>query len=125
MQVFSSKMTKIVEHSHGEPSSFGNNCLVTEDQIRLLIESSLSSETSIKYVDRFSLKMPKMQHSQKIFFAAKCQCGTSALISVEVAKNKTLDDVQMSAPQLARQLENQADSFYEMSCDVHKKIRIG
>jgi hypothetical protein len=118
-------MTEILEHTHGEQSTSVRNCLVTEDQIRLLIQDKLSTETSIKSVDGFNLKMSKMQHSQKIFFAARCQCGTSALISVEVANDKTLDDVKMSAPQLARQLEKQADSFYAMSCDIHKKIRIG
>tara|TARA_B100001245_G_C22629642_1_gene310180 strand:+ start:212 stop:568 length:357 start_codon:yes stop_codon:yes gene_type:complete len=118
-------MTKILEHASGEQSSSVSNCLVTEDQIRLLIQDKLSTETSIKPVDGFNLKMSKMQHAQKIFFAAKCKCGTSALITVDVANDKTLDDVKMSASQLARQLEKQADSFYEMSCDVHKKIRIG
>ena len=123
--MFSNIMTKILEHASGEQSTSASNCLVTEDQIKLLIQDKLSTETSIKPVDGFNLKMSKMQHSRKIFFAAKCKCGTSALITVEVANDKTLDDVKRSASQLVKQLEKQADSFYEMSCDVHKKIRIG
>ena len=62
---------------------------------------------------------------RKVFFSTRCECGTAALLSVEIAQEKTLDDVKQALPSLISKLVGQAKAFYGMSCDIHKRMRLG
>ncbi len=62
---------------------------------------------------------------QKVFFSARCDCGTSALLSVEVAHEKTIEQVQGALPSLVDRLQSQARAFHNMPCEMHTKMRLG
>jgi hypothetical protein len=62
---------------------------------------------------------------RKVFFSARCQCGTVALLSVEAAQDKTLEEIKQALPTLVERLEMQARSFYNMPCDLHQRMRLG
>ena len=62
---------------------------------------------------------------RKVFYSAHCKCGTAALLSVEVAREKTLAEVQQAIPELTKRLESRAKLFYDMSCDAHERMRLG
>ena len=62
---------------------------------------------------------------RKVFFSARCQCGTVALLSVEVAEEKTIEQVEQVLPSLVERLTGQAQSFYSMPCEAHERMRMG
>ena len=62
---------------------------------------------------------------RKVFFSARCQCGTAALLSVEVAEEKTIEQVEQVLPSLVERLTGQAQSFYSMPCEAHERMRMG
>ena len=61
----------------------------------------------------------------KVFFSARCDCKTAALLSVEVSEKKTLQEVKQAIPALIGKLESQARSFYGMPCEAHTRMRLG
>ena len=61
----------------------------------------------------------------KFFFATRCSCKTVGLLSIEVARSKTLADVRRALPQLAERLRGQARAFRAMPCEVHTRMRLG
>jgi len=73
----------------------------------------------------FKLDLSANPDFRKVFFSASCDCGTAALLSVEVAGDKTLEDVREALPSLTEGLHGKARSFYDMSCAAHQKIRMG
>ena len=60
-----------------------------------------------------------------MFFSARCDCGTSALLSVEVAEDKTIADVRQAMPSLVDRLVKQERMFESMSCEMHTRMRLG
>ena len=61
----------------------------------------------------------------RFFFATFCSCKTIGLISIEVARSKTLAEVRRALPQLAKRLRGQARVFRDMPCEFHTRIRLG
>ena len=97
----------------------------TDKQIHSLIAGALSDKSGLTPLKGFKLDLSANPGFRKVFFTARCDCGTAALLSVEVSREKVLAEVQQAVPQLTRRLESQAKSFYEMPCEVHKTMRIG
>ena len=62
---------------------------------------------------------------KKIFFAASCDCETSALLSVEISEEKDDNEIQAAIPSLVDRLERQERSFRMMDCGTHSKMRTG
>ena len=62
---------------------------------------------------------------KKIFFAASCDCETSALLSVEISEEKDDNEIQAAIPSLVERLERQEKSFRMMDCATHSKMRTG
>ena len=62
---------------------------------------------------------------RKVFFAVRCDCGTAGLLSVEVAPDKTVEEMRRAAPELARRLLLQSESFHAMPCEMHAMMRMG
>ena len=71
----------------------------------------------------FRIDLSANQGSRKFFFAARCDCGTAAVLSVEVAGDKTLPDLEQALPELTRGLQGRARAFHEMPCDAHRRMR--
>jgi hypothetical protein len=73
----------------------------------------------------FKLNLSANSGFRKVYFSARCKCGTAALLSVEVAKGKSLEQVRQVLPSLVGKLEAQARAFHQMPCEAHQKMRLG
>ncbi len=62
---------------------------------------------------------------RKVFFARRCECGTAALLSIEVEKAKTCAEVRNALPTLVTALEQKAKAFDNMTCESHRAMRLG
>ncbi|MCH8310538.1 MAG: hypothetical protein IIB17_08595 [Chloroflexi bacterium] len=47
------------------------------------------------------------------------------MLSVEVSKDKTSDEIRQALPSVIDALKGQAKQFRSMSCDLHTKMRLG
>ncbi len=59
----------------------------------------------------------------KVYFGARCGCGTAAMLSVEVSAAKGRVDVQVAMPQIIEKLLLQRDAFRRMPCASHRNLR--
>jgi hypothetical protein len=73
----------------------------------------------------FKLDLSANADFRKLFFSATCDCGTSALLSVEVSKDKTVEEIRTALPMVIDALAGQAKQFRSMSCAMHNKMRLG
>ena len=73
----------------------------------------------------FKLDLSANAGFKKAFFSVRCECGTAAVLSIEVSDRKTMAEVAAAMPSLVGRLESQAKSFRAMSCDAHMRMRLG
>ena len=86
---------------------------------------ALSPDLELEALRGFKMDLSANKDFHKVFFAARCECTTVALLSVEASAEKTLGEVRRALPSLVARLEAQARAFYNMSCDVHARMRLG
>ena len=98
---------------------------VSEPQLAAMVAEELSAKSGLTLLKGFKMDLSANPGFRKVHFAAHCRCGTAALLSVEVAQDKTKSDVKRALPSLVSKLESQAKSFYGMPCEMHKKMRLG
>jgi hypothetical protein len=108
-----------------DPSDVTSADESTDAQIRSLVFDALSGDTGLRPLKGFRLDLSANRGFRKLFYSARCDCGTAALLSVEVARDKTLEQVREALPELTRRLEMQANSFRKMSCEAHRSMRMG
>ena len=97
----------------------------TDQAIHELIGSAISDDLGLSPLKGFKLDLSANSGFRKFFFTARCECGTVGLLSVEIAREKTLAEVRLVASELIRRLKGQAETFYGMSCETHKRMRLG
>jgi len=90
-----------------------------------LIADALPDDLGLSSMTGFNMDLSANADFRKIFFSATCECGTSALLSVEVSRDKTADEIRQALPSVIDGLERQAKQFRSMSCDLHTKMRLG
>ena len=90
-----------------------------------LIVSGVSSDVGLTPLNGFKLNLSANPGFRKVFFSAKCECGTAALLSIEVAEDKTTSQIEAALPALTDSLQQQAKRFNQMSCEMHEKMRLG
>ena len=73
----------------------------------------------------FKLDLSANAGFKKAFFSVRCECGTAAVLSIEVSAQKTMAEVVEAMPSMVERLESQARSFRAMSCEVHTRMRLG
>jgi len=108
-----------------ENQTSGDMETVGEQQLRELISDAIPDEAGLTPLSGFKLDLSANPGFQKAFFSARCDCGTSALLSVEVAQDKTVLQVRQALPSLVDRLQGQARTFRGMSCDLHTRMRMG
>ena len=74
---------------------------------------------------RLNVPTPAGMGFQKVYFGARCDCGTSAVLSVEVANDRTEADLESAMPAILDRLMKQKASFRNMSCRSHQSLRSG
>ena len=99
---------------------------IPEDrELQALIAGAVSPGAGLTPLPGFKLDLSANRNFRKVFFKAGCDCGTAALLSVEVGGDKTLDEIEAALPSLVRRIESQAGAFSRMPCDAHRQFRMG
>jgi len=94
-------------------------------QIQKLIVDQFSEDIRLRPMSGFKMDFSANPGFKKIFFAASCDCKTSALLSVEISEEKDDNEIQAAIPSLVERLERQEKSFRMMDCATHSKMRTG
>ncbi len=94
-------------------------------ELQALIAGAASPGVGLTPLPGFKLDLSANRNFRKVFFKAGCDCGTAALLSVEVGGDKTLDEIEAALPSLVRRIESQAEAFSRMPCDAHRQLRMG
>ena len=94
-------------------------------QIQKLIVDQFSEDVRLRPMSGFKMDFSANPGFKKIFFAASCDCETSALLSVEISEEKDDNEIQSAIPSLVERLERQEKSFRMMDCATHSKMRTG
>ena len=95
------------------------------DEIQSLLREAVQGESGLEMLKGFKLNFSGTADFHKVFFSAKCDCGTAALLSIEVSKDKTLEEVEESLPSLTDHLNRKLRQFRSMSCEMHTNMRMG
>ena len=94
-------------------------------QIQKLIVDQFSEDVRLRPMSGFKMDFSANPGFKKIFFAASCDCETSALLSVEISEEKGDNEIQAAIPSLVERLERQEKSFRMMDCATHSRMRTG
>ncbi len=95
------------------------------EEVQALIKEAVKGESRLEMLKGFKLNFSGVDDFHKVFFSAKCDCGTAALLSIEVSKDKTLPEVEESLPSLVDHLNRKVSQFRSMSCEMHTNMRMG
>jgi len=89
------------------------------------VVEALPKDAGLTPMKGFKLDFSANPGFRKVFFSAHCDCGTAALLSVEIAGGKTAEEIRQALPSLVSRLETQAKSFRMMSCEMHQRMSLG
>ena len=106
-----------------EPASAAE--VPSDRQLHELIVSALPSDLVLAPLEGFKMDLSANPGFRKVFFARRCDCGTAALLSIEVEQAKTSADVRKALPSLVTALEQKAKAFDKMTCESHQAMRLG
>ncbi len=98
---------------------------IREDTLRRLVLDAVSPDLGLSPLRGFKMDLSANPGFLKVFFAARCECTTVALLSVEASAEKTVAEVERALPSLVGRLEAQARAFYNMNCEMHERMRLG
>ena len=93
------------------------------EQVQRMLAQALADEPALKLLAGFKLGPAGVPDMHRVFFSVRCSCGTAALLSVEVARSKTVAQVEDALPSLAQHLKSRAKQFAGMSCEGHSRMR--
>ena len=113
-------------YTGGKPESGGSaHQPVSLEEIQELCRGGIGIEPSLNLLKGFKLDFSGNRNFHKVFFSVRCDCGTAALLSLEVDKAKSLSQVKGVLPGLLQHLKSKAQQFNNMSCEMHGKLRGG
>ena len=90
-----------------------------------MVADAVDPEVGLRPLKGFKLDFSANPGFRKVFFSVKCECTTSALLSVEVSEEKTYSEIEKALPSLVERLEIQAKGFGRMSCEMHQRMSLG
>ncbi len=111
--------------STAEKPPHGAGGLPTDRQFRALIYEALPEDLDVTPMAGFKLNLSANPGFKKAFFSIRCECGTAAVLSIEVSAQKTTAEIEDALPSLVDRLKSQAKSFRAMPCDAHLRMRLG
>lgn len=97
----------------------------TLEQIHRLFESAVAYDSALTLLKGFKVDFSGNPDFHKVYLAVRCTCGTAGLLSVEVAMDKTLAEVEEAMPSLLGNLRVKQRMFSSMSCEMHGRMRQG
>ena len=98
---------------------------VNLDELHQLFGGAIAGQPNLSLLKGFKLDLSGNRDFHKVFFSVRCDCGTAALLSVEVAKSKSHAQVEENLPVLKQHLMSKVSQFNSMSCEMHQKMRLG
>ena len=98
---------------------------IDASELSALIAEAVPDDAGLTPLTGFKMDLSANRGFLKVFFSARCDCGTVGMLSVEVAPDKTREEVDQALPSLVSKLQAQAQSFRSMSCEIHRKMRLG
>lgn len=106
------------------------NTLLTAGSIREVVLRELHVrsqvlDSSLRILRKFDMDVSGTSGFVKMYFGISCSCSTAAVLSLEVAQNKTVTEVQEAVPALVDRLLAQERVFKSMSCEAHRRMRVG
>ena len=96
-----------------------------DTQIQKCLIDEFSPDVRLRPMFGFKMDFSANPGFRKIFFSASCDCETSALLSVEISKEKDDNEIEDAIPSLVEHLERQEKAFRTMDCETHSKMRRG
>ena len=93
------------------------------EQVQRMLAQALADEPALKLLPGFNMGPVGVADMHRVFFSVRCDCGTAALLSVEVATSKTVAQVEDALPSLGQHLKSKAKQFVSMSCEGHSRMR--
>ena len=99
--------------------------VVTETALDQLFSEALSEDSGMRLLRGFKPNLSGTMGVHKVFVAASCECGTAAVLSVEVEQGKSRQEVEEALPRLVEQLRFREQAFRKMPCTAHAQMRSG
>lgn len=87
-----------------------------------LFAKALDGVPSIKPMSGFRMMPSETPDIFRLFFRVHCHCGAAALLTLEIAKTKSLDDINTALPKLIQRLLQQESAFSNLSCEDHVRL---
>ena len=107
----------------GPPGDAGK--AATLEQVHGLFQAAVADDTDLTLLKGFKVDFSGNPDFHKVYLAVRCHCGTAGLLSVEVAMEKTLAEVEAAMPSLLENLQLKRRMFTNMSCEMHTRMRQG
>jgi hypothetical protein len=99
--------------------------MVTLSELQQLFRDALEGRPDLRLLVAPKLDEGASRDFHKLLIVSSCGCGTSALLSVEVDRKKTLPEVQKAMPHLLSHINAREQAFRNMSCEIHGQMRTG
>ena len=99
--------------------------VVGESELTDLVAAAVPKDVGLTPLKGFDLDLSANPGFRKVFFSVRCECGTAGVLSIEVAPNKTRREIVEALPSLVDRLVGQAQRFRGMSCELHRRMRMG
>ena len=93
------------------------------NELQALMATATRGVVALSMLRGFKLDTPANGDLHRVFFSAKCDCGTAALLNVEVARDKTRGEVEDALPGLVAHLQSRLRQFQAMPCEMHTRMR--
>jgi hypothetical protein len=89
--------------------------------LHALVRNALGEDTRLSFLAR-APGQDAAPDIFRLFFAARCACGVAAMLTLEVSRAKTSDEVRQAFPHLLSNLHERADLFYRLPCERHAAL---
>lgn len=90
--------------------------------LHALVRDALGDDARLAFLARFP-GQDAAPDIFRLFFAVRCTCGVAALLTLEVSRAKTSDDVRQALPYLLSNLRERANLFLRLRCDRHAAMK--
>ena len=97
----------------------------TVEELYGALTAALPPDSGLRPLPGLRLSPMGADRFHSLAFSARCECGTAAVLTVEVAREKSRAQVEEALPSLVERLEAQANAFYRLPCQAHRALRRG
>ena len=87
--------------------------------------AALPEDHELVPLPKLNVPTPAGMGFQKVYFGIRCDCETSAVLTVEVSNDRTEADLEEAMPAILDRLMRQKAAFRKMPCLSHQSLRSG